>query len=1161
MSVFRIPTTGERMADTIDTVRVAEVVDDDLDAPVIKVDEAHVAKVRQSRRFVPGPGWQGKVPRYAALLIFFVAAFSILSSLIPFFRRNGSVVRLLAEIVALPAIPYLTWGVLLWLVAAGVYRRKRVAFRTLLVLKAAMVLVFGGYLLLYNFGSGIEGLELRGGVWEPALALVGSVIGLVILWLARDEFYALVPKGNGRKAALALVIGAAITVAVGFLLATLVPGTLPRESRLTFAVGELFHPIGVAVGEDLGGEPPRVIIFVTGVLGAITLLVAAHLLFRPERTKVMLSPEDEVRIRALLREHGEDDSLGYFATRRDKSAVFSPSGKAAITYRVINGVSLASADPVGDPEAWPAAIEAWLEESRRMAWSPAVVGASRTGAEAYARAGLTALHMGDEAILNFLDFNLEGRDSRVVRQAVSRVERAGYTARVRRHSDIPEDEMLAAVEFCDRTRDTADERGFSMALGRMADPADGRCVLVEAFDADGTLQGVLSFSPWGERGVSLDMMRRSRESENGVVEFMVTALVAAGPTIGVDRASLNFAVLRAVFAEGGEIGAGPVLRMSRAMLMFASRWYQLESLYRANAKYNPEWVPRYLLYETSRELPRVGVATATAEGFMPEFTWEAMRTRGSSGSPLLAAAAGSPLALIAADEAAYAAEQAEQETPGDSKALPEQERVRREKLDRLVANGEDPYTAVFHPDDDVASIRARFPELPADTRTGETVAIAGRVMRNRVTGKLVFAELRDPTGDLQIMLSQDRVGPERLDEWKHLVDLGDQVGIVGEVISSKRGELSVLADSWVMTAKCLVPLPDKHKGLTDPEARVRQRYVDLIVNPEARELLDLRSKVVRSVRESLWRRGYLEVETPMLQPIHGGANARPFTTHINAYDMRLYLRIAPELYLKKLLVGGASKVFEMNRNFRNEGADATHNPEFTSLEMYDAYGDYDVMRVLTRDIILEAAEAAWGRPVIRRPLPDGTFEEIDISGEWPVYTLHEAVSEALGAEVEPGTDLPRLQQLCREHGIPFDPGWDADQVTLEMYEHLCEGPTKMPTFYKDFPTGVSPLTRQKPSDPRLAERWDLVAFGAELGTAYTELTDPIEQRKRLTNQSLLAAAGDVEAMELDEDFLRALEYGMPPAGGQGMGIDRLVMFLTGRNIRETLLFPIVRPDQ
>jgi lysyl-tRNA synthetase, class II len=1127
----------------------------------IVVDPQEVAEVKRGRRFVPGPGWRSAVPRYSAFVLFFVAGFSILSALVPFFRRSGSITRWISEILAVPAVPYLTWGVLLWIVAAGLYRRKRVAFRVAFALKVLLTIVFGLFLALYSADDALDGIEVSGPyVVEAWFVFIGSIIILVVLWLARREFFALAPKGNGRKALLAFIIGALITVAVGWVLTAAAPGTLPQQSRLTFALGELFSPLGVTVGEDLGGEPPRLIILVTGLLGSLTLIVAAHYLFRPEKSKVMLSGEDEVHIRGLLRQHGDQDSLGYFATRRDKSAIFSPSGKAAVTYRVLNGVSLASGDPIGDQEAWPSAIEDWLEECRRFAWAPAVMGASRQGATAYARAGLQAFHLGDEAVLDFHEFNLEGRDSRVVRQAVSRVERAGYIARVRRHGDIPEAELLEAVAFCDATRDTPDERGFSMALGRMSDPADTRCVLVEAIDADGALQGVLSFSPWGERGVSLDLMRRARSAENGVVEFMVTALVNAGPRLGIDRASLNFAVLRSVFAEGEEIGAGPVLRFSRAALMFASRWYQLESLYRANAKYNPEWVPRYLMYETARDLPRVAVAASTAEGFLPSPRLPGLSPAHPK-SPLLAAATGAPMALLAADEQASADDTAESTDAEASARLPEQERIRREKLSELVAAGTDPFFASFHPDTDIAAIRNQFGDLEAGGTTGQTVSIAGRVMRNRITGKLIFAELRDFSGDLQVMLSLNKVGQERLDAWKHSVDLGDLVGVRGEVISSKRGELSVLVDDWVMTAKCLVPLPDKHKGLTDPEARVRQRYVDLIVNDDSRDMLSLRSRVVRSVRESLWRRGFLEVETPMLQPIHGGANARPFVTHINAYDMRLYLRIATELYLKRLLVGGAPKVFEINRNFRNEGADATHNPEFTALEVYDAYGDYDTMAELTREIIIEAAVAAWGRPVIRRPTADGEFEEVDISGEWAVVTLHEGISSALAVTVTPDTSLDELQRLCRENGIPFEPEWDADQVTLEMYERLCEEHTTMPTFYKDFPTGVSPLTRQKASDPRVAERWDLVAFGAELATAYTELTDPIEQRQRLTAQSLLAAAGDPEAMELDEDFLRALEYGMPPTGGQGMGIDRLVMFLTGSNIRETLLFPIVRPDK
>ncbi|MGB3673856.1 MAG: lysine--tRNA ligase, partial [Candidatus Nanopelagicales bacterium] len=432
-------------------------------------------------------------------------------------------------------------------------------------------------------------------------------------------------------------------------------------------------------------------------------------------------------------------------------------------------------------------------------------------------------------------------------------------------------------------------------------------------------------------------------------------------------------------------------------------------------------------------------------------------------------------------------------------------------------------------------------------------------------GKLCFATLRDWTGDLQVMISLNEAGEENLAAWKSDVDLGDIVGVTGQVITSKRGELSVLATDFVITSKCLVPLPDKHKGLNDPEARVRQRYVDLIVNPDAREMLTMRSEMVRAIREQLWSREYLEVETPMMQRVHGGANARPFITHINAYDMKLYMRIAPELFLKRLLVGGVEKVFELNRNFRNEGADSTHNPEFTSMEMYDAYGNYDTMRVLTRELILAAATAVHGSPKVLRPIAgayDGSqgYEEVDISGDWPVVTVHNGISLACGEEVTVDTELPSLARIMDQAGIPRNPNWGTAKLIEELYEHFCEDRTTTPVFYTDFPTEVSPLTRKKPSEPRLAERWDLVAWGAELGTAYTELIDPLDQRDRLTAQSLLAAAGDSEAMEVDEDFLRALEYGMPPAGGQGMGIDRLLMLLTGRNIRESVLFPLTRPD-
>ncbi|WP_275936309.1 bifunctional lysylphosphatidylglycerol synthetase/lysine--tRNA ligase LysX [Sinosporangium album] len=487
--------------------------------------------------------------------------------------------------------------------------------------------------------------------------------------------------------------------------------------------------------------------------------------------------------------------------------------------------------------------------------------------------------------------------------------------------------------------------------------------------------------------------------------------------------------------------------------------------------------------------------------------------------------------------------------------LPEQMRVRREKLDRLRSEGIDPYPVTFPRTATVAEVREKYKDLPTDTQTGDRVGVVGRIMLSRQGGKLCFATIRDGSGDIQIMLSLDRVGEESLTAWKRDTDLGDHVGVEGEVITSRRGELSILVENWQITSKCLRPLPEKHHGLTDPEARVRLRYVDLIVNDEARRMARVRSDTVRAVRDFWHEEGYLEVETPMLQPIHGGASARPFKTHINAYDMELYLRIAIELYLKRLVVGGIDKVFEINRNFRNEGADATHNPEFTMLEAYGTYLDYNDMAVLTQRMYQRAVVAALGTTVV---VHEG--QEIDLGGDqWPRITLYGSVSEALGEEITPETPLEVVRKLADSREITWDPKWGQGKLVQEIFEALVEHTLVAPTFVMDYPLETSPLTRQHRDNPLLTEKWDLIGFGTELGTAYSELVDPIEQRRRLTEQSLLAAGGDPEAMQLDEDFLQALEYAMPPTGGMGAGIDRMIMAFTGRNIRETILFPLVKP--
>ena len=462
-------------------------------------------------------------------------------------------------------------------------------------------------------------------------------------------------------------------------------------------------------------------------------------------------------------------------------------------------------------------------------------------------------------------------------------------------------------------------------------------------------------------------------------------------------------------------------------------------------------------------------------------------------------------------------------------------------------------------DREIADVVEKFSTLDADTHTGERVSICGRVRALRDFGGLTFLVLADAGARIQVLAESSRLTPAEHRLLRRTVDLGDYLAVTGEVMASRSGELSVQASSWQLAAKCLRPLPDAHAGFADPDARVRQRHLDLIVNPEALDVLTKRSRVIRQLRQSFDRRDFLEVETPMLQAVHGGANARPFVTHSNAYDATLYLRIAPELFLKRLCVGGMHRVFELNRNFRNEGADASHNPEFTSVEAYQAFADYLDMRTLTRELILEAACAVHGSPIARRPGPDGSLQPVDLSGEWRSITVHEAVSAACDSEIGPDTDVAELARLCRRHGLSLPAEATAGRLVVELYEALVEKQTQAPTFYLDFPIETSPLTRQHRSDPRLAERWDLVAFGTEIGTAYSELIDPIEQRSRLTEQSLRAADGDPEAMQVDEAFLSALEYAMPPTGGLGLGVDRLVMLLLGASIRQTLAFPFVRP--
>lgn len=523
--------------------------------------------------------------------------------------------------------------------------------------------------------------------------------------------------------------------------------------------------------------------------------------------------------------------------------------------------------------------------------------------------------------------------------------------------------------------------------------------------------------------------------------------------------------------------------------------------------------------------------------------------------------------------------------------LPEQLRIRREKRDRILESGRDAYPVEVPRTHTLAEIRAGWAvvkreesenaadvdevgvekkndaliELAPGEETDTVVGVAGRVMFIRSTGKLAFATLQDGDGTaLQVMLSLAEVGEDALASWNADVDLGDMVFVEGRVIASKRGELSVMAQRWFMTSKSLRPLPVAHKEMSE-DTRIRHRYTDLIMREQARNNAMTRIKVMRSLRNFLETRGFLEVETPMLQTLHGGAAARPFETHSNALDIDLYLRIAPELYLKRCVVGGIDRVFEVNRNFRNEGVDSSHSPEFAMLETYQAYGTYDDGAKLHQDMIQYIAKDVFGSTTVT--LVDGT--EYDLGGEWKTMEMYPSLNEALQRkfpgqpEITTESTVEELKAIAAEIGlsVPAKGGWGHGKLVEEIWELLCADQLDGPVFVRDFPVETSPLTRDHRSKEGVTEKWDLYVRGFELATGYSELIDPVIQRARFEDQARLAAGGDDEAMVLDEDFLAAMEQGMPPTSGTGMGIDRLLMALTGLGIRETILFPMVRPER
>ena len=733
---------------------------------------ASTAKARRTSAF----RW---VPAAAGWTVGIIATLSLLASVSPLFRWLIKVPREFVNdyIFNFPDTSF-AWAFVLALLAAALAARKSIAWW---ILVGYMVAAVG-----WNVGDIVSGDES----W---LQEIGEIIGLAFhiaaiafLVLARKEFWAKVRRGALIKAAATLVAGLAVGTLIGWGLIELFPGSLAREDRFFYALNRVGAFAG-ASSDSFTGHPHVLVNALLGLFGALALMVAAIVLFQSQRAENALTGEDESAIRGLLELYGKNDSLGYFATRRDKSVVFAPNGRAAITYRVEVGVCLASGDPVGDPKAWPQAIEAWLLLCQAYGWAPGVMGASSTAAEAFRAAGLNALQLGDEAILYPDNFRLSGPDMRAVRQAVTRARRAGATVRIRRHRDLDADEMATVVERADTWRDTDDERGFSMALGRLGDPADGDCLLVEAVQpgAGGDqVVAMLSLVPWGTNGASLDLMRRSPQSPNGTIELMVSELCLQAEGIGVSRISLNFAMFRSAFEQGAQLGAGPVARLWRALLVFFSRWWQLETLYRSNMKYQPEWVPRYACYEDARLVPRVGVASVIAEGFLvlpfsrrheQPHTGHHTRCRRAS-STVVCCTMTAPHLMSTSCKSDW--------TRTRRSRLPEQVRVRMAKLKTLQDSGIDAYPVGEAPSHTILAA--------IESEGAGTVTVAGRVLRIRDYGGVLFAQLRDWSGEVQLLLDNSLLEEGTTADFTHAIDLGDLIEVSGTMGFSKKGTRSLM---------------------------------------------------------------------------------------------------------------------------------------------------------------------------------------------------------------------------------------------------------------------------------------------------------------------------------------------------------------------------------
>jgi lysyl-tRNA synthetase, class II len=1095
------------------------------------------------------PDHGARIAQLASTLAFLAGVINLISAAMPAERSRLRAMRFLTpEILSNGAVVAVAaLGVALLLIAGGLRRRNRVAW-------AAVVAV----LVASAFFHLVKGLDLVEVVIQAALAG----------WLAGQGQYftgRLGPRERHR------VIGPAI----GVLVVTALYGLLGIWSNEPGLIGRVgfwsamkdVAKMAVGLGSDLPLRgrfadvfPPSVAaLFWMGVLLVLLRALAP-------RRRVAGDPGPTAEELAA-----SQDSLAYFATRDDRIA--ARDGDGLVSYGVAGAVALAAGDPIGPPASWRGAIRAFTRAAAAQGRVPAVIGCSENAMVAYEQAGLHRIYLGDEAVLELTGFDIDDKSRQHARRGWNRGHRDGLRAEVRRSGTLDAATKDELVGLSDRWRGGAAERGFSMSLGRLFDPRDVDSVVVIARGGDGKLAGFLNLVPWDGDGASLDVMRRDKAAPSIINEFLIVEAAQQLPSLGVHRLSLNFAFLRGLITAADLTGASPWARLQAWFLRKMSRWFQIESLYLFNQKFGPDWVPRYCAIQSMEDLPRVALAMGRAEGFVESpvrLPWRRpptgtpfAGTAGEGGVAVRPVTAPVKIVVTAGAIATVPSTAARPPGPAPTRAPAPQpkpepsriEKARRAKLAQMRGDGVDPYPVGFTRTATLAEVRERWDKLAPGEETTDEVRVAGRIMLRHAVGGLTFWTVRQGGDQLQVMLDRDVLGADAYREAGRF-DPGDWVGADGRVVRTRRGELSVKADSVVLLTKSLRPLPDKWRGLSDVEVRSRQRELDLTMNPATHRTFRLRSAVLDSLRSSMAARHYVEVETPILQVQPGGATARPFITHHNAYDIDLYARVASELYLKRLLVGGMDRVFDLGPMFRNEGVDTRHNPEFTMLESNEAFADYRDMMRLCQDLFREAAAAVGPLAVTYQG------KQIDIGTDWRQVTMLDAVAEHLHVpDLSYEWPIERLRELCDQSHVAWEPEWGTGKLVDELYDELVEATIVQPTFITNHPKEISPLAHPHRDDPFVTERFELVIAGREYANAYSELTDPLDQRARMEAQALAKAGGDEEAMVVDEPYLRALELGLPPNAGLGIGVDRLVMLLGDLpSIREAILFPQLRPE-